>query len=84
MDGTTTKVGHIRITTVSSVIVQLIGNRIVGKAQIQRMEFVDVDKTFGLPEEAFTNLSDLARGIIARVRIFRVFFQWVIVSQVMI
>ncbi|EJW83928.1 hypothetical protein WUBG_05160 [Wuchereria bancrofti] len=45
---------------------QLIANRIVAKVQIERMEFIDVDKTFGLPSEAFTNLSDLARGILTR------------------
>ncbi|VDM12053.1 unnamed protein product [Wuchereria bancrofti] len=66
LDGTTTKVGHLQIRTVSAIIAQLIANRIVAKVQIERMEFIDVDKTFGLPSEAFTNLSDLARGILTR------------------
>uniref|UniRef100_A0A0R3RRC3 BPI2 domain-containing protein n=1 Tax=Elaeophora elaphi TaxID=1147741 RepID=A0A0R3RRC3_9BILA len=66
LDGTTTRVGHMQVTIVFSITTQLVSNRIIGKAQIQRMNFVDVDKTFGLPEEAFTNLSDLTRGIISR------------------
>lgn len=69
MDGTTTQVGHIRFTTMSAITVEVKDNRVVSKAQIQRMDIVDVDKTFGLPEEAFTNLSDLARGIITKVSI---------------
>ncbi|KAL4001674.1 LBP / BPI / CETP family C-terminal domain protein [Acanthocheilonema viteae] len=66
LDGTTTRVGHIQLTTVSAITAQLRDNRIVGKAEIQRMKFIDVDQTFGLPKEAFANLSDLARGIITR------------------
>ncbi|VDK79623.1 unnamed protein product [Litomosoides sigmodontis] len=66
LDGTTTQVGHIRIIAVSAITVEVKGDRVVSKVQIQRMDFVDVDKTFGLPEEAFTNLSDLARGIITK------------------
>ncbi|EFO17334.1 hypothetical protein LOAG_11166 [Loa loa] len=66
LDGTTTKVGHIQITTVSVITVQFINKRMIAKAQIERMDIVDVDKTFGLPEEAFINLSNLARGILTR------------------
>ncbi|VDM92070.1 unnamed protein product, partial [Onchocerca ochengi] len=66
LDGTTIRVGHFRITNVFAITVQIISNRIIGKAQIQRMDFVDVDKTFGIPQEALTSLSDLARGIISR------------------
>ncbi|KAK6100753.1 LBP / BPI / CETP family C-terminal domain protein [Brugia pahangi] len=66
LDGTNIKVGHLQIRTVSAIVAQLIANRIVGKVQIERMEFIDIDKTFGLPSEAFTNLSDLARGILTR------------------
>ncbi|MCP9258865.1 LBP / BPI / CETP family protein [Dirofilaria immitis] len=64
LDGTTTQVGHFRITTVLAITIQVIGGRITGKAQIQRLELIDVDETFGIPREAFTNLSDLARGLL--------------------
>uniref|UniRef100_A0A8R1TLB4 Lipid-binding serum glycoprotein C-terminal domain-containing protein n=1 Tax=Onchocerca volvulus TaxID=6282 RepID=A0A8R1TLB4_ONCVO len=65
LDGTTIQVGHLRIVNEFAITVQITGNRIIGKAQVQRMEFVDVDETFGIPKEAFMNLSDLARGILS-------------------
>ncbi|VDK73696.1 unnamed protein product [Onchocerca ochengi] len=65
LDGTTIQVGHLRIVNEFAITIQIIGNRIIGKAQVQRMEFVDVDETFGIPKEAFMNLSDLARGILS-------------------
>ncbi|VDO53351.1 unnamed protein product [Onchocerca flexuosa] len=66
LDGTTIQVGHLRITNEFAITIQIVGNRIFAEAQVQRIEFVDVDKTFGIPEDAFATLSDLARGIVSK------------------
>uniref|UniRef100_A0A915PI86 Lipid-binding serum glycoprotein C-terminal domain-containing protein n=1 Tax=Setaria digitata TaxID=48799 RepID=A0A915PI86_9BILA len=66
LDGTNTRVGHIRIAAEFAAAVQAVGNRIIGKAKIQRLELIDMDKTFGLPQEAFNNLADLASGMITK------------------
>lgn len=68
LDGTNTKVGRIQIETTFTLTTQLVGSQIFGSAQIERLKFVDVEKTFGLQQDAFDNLADLARGTILRVR----------------
>ncbi|VDN04444.1 unnamed protein product [Thelazia callipaeda] len=61
------KVGHIRVYAVFEISGQLIGNRIISKAQIIQLKLTDVGHTFGLPADTFANLADLARGSITRV-----------------
>ncbi|VDK27955.1 unnamed protein product [Gongylonema pulchrum] len=67
LDGTSKRVGRVRVVTAFAVIPRLLNNQIIGTARIEYLKFVDIDKTFGLQQEAFDNLADLARGTINRV-----------------
>ncbi|MCP9264973.1 LBP / BPI / CETP family protein [Dirofilaria immitis] len=63
LDQTTTRVGTITVTIVMDIMVQIMGNRIIGNASLPVLSLMDRDKTLGLEQDTFDNLASLAKDM---------------------
>lgn len=67
LQGTTKRVGNLRITVVMDITLRLRGNWVGGTMALRVLKIVDTDGTLGVTQDTLDSISSLAKSSIVKV-----------------